>query len=173
MSSTICASAKLHVVGSGRLYDGNATLGPLGIASPDYEKLLAKFVTTQGRRRQDIVFHGILGAEKWRVLRQAKVGVANPSGVGETFCITAAEFGALGVPVVTKRSGGPIDVVEDGVSGLLFDDDKELPGAIVGLLQDESRRQRMGDCAAEIVRSRFDIEVVIGKWQTMIAAALG
>ena len=161
-------TARLHVVGSRRLYNEGAALGPLGLASPRYERQFARYVTEQGRLRQDIVFHGILGADKWRLLREAKVAVTNPTGAGETFCISAAEFGLLGVPVVTRNVGGPIDVVANGVSGILFDDERELPGAVVGLLTDENRRAEMGNNAMARVRSRFDIEVVIEKWHKVI-----
>lgn len=166
-------AARLHVVGSGRLYDHDADLGPLGIASPDYEKMFARYVTRRGRLRDDIVFHGILGSDKWRLLSRASVGVANPSGIGETFCITAAEFGAMGIPVVTRRRGGPIDVIEDGESGLLIDDDRELAAAIVSLLSDGERRRRMGRRAAEIVRARFDIGVVAADWERLLARLTG
>ncbi len=161
-------TARLHVVGSRRLYNEGAALGPLGLASPRYERQFARYVTEQGRLRQDIVFHGILGADKWRLLREAKVAVTNPTGAGETFCISAAEFGLLGVPVVTRNVGGPIDVVANGVSGILFDDERELPEAVVGLLRDENRRAEMGNNAMARVRSRFDIEVVIEKWHKVI-----
>jgi glycosyltransferase involved in cell wall biosynthesis len=165
-------TARLHVVGSRRLYNERAALGPLGLASPRYERQFARYVTEHGRLRKDIVFHGILGVDKWRLLREAKVAVTNPTGAGETFCISAAEFGLLGVPVVTRNAGGPIDVVENGVSGILFDDERELPGAVVGLLRDEKRRAEMGRNAMARVRSRFDIEVVIEKWQKVIEEIL-
>lgn len=165
-------TARLHVVGSGRLYNEEASLGPLGIASADYEQQFAEYVTEHGRLRKDIVFHGILGTDKWRFLRQAKVAITNPTGVGETFCIAAAEFGALGVPVVTRKAGGLIDVVDDGVSGILIDAEHELPEAVVGLLTDENRRVAMGRNAMARIRSRFDIEVVIGKWENTIQEIL-
>jgi len=161
-------TARLHVVGTRRLYNEGAALGPLGLASARYERQFARYVTEQGRPREDIVFHGILGADKWRLLREAKVAVTNPTGAGETFCIGAAEFGLLGVPVVTRNAGGPMDVVASGVSGILFDDERELPEAVVGLLRDENRRAEMGRNAMARVRSRFDIEVVIEKWHQVI-----
>jgi glycosyltransferase involved in cell wall biosynthesis len=165
-------TARLHVVGSRRLYNERAALGPLGLASPRYERRFARYVTEHGRLRADIVFHGILGADKWRLLREAKVAVTNPTGAGETFCISAAEFGLLGVPVVTRNAGGLIDVVENGVSGILFDDERELPEAVVGLLRDANRRAEMGSNAMARVRSRFDIEVVIEKWHKTIEEIL-
>ena len=161
-------TARLHVVGSRRLYNEGAALGPLGFASARYERRFARYVTEHGKLREDIVFHGILGADKWRLLREAKVAVTNPTGAGETFCLSAAEFGLLGVPVVTRNVGGPIDVVESGVSGILFDDERELPEAVVGLLRDENRRAEMGRNAMARVRSRFDIEIVIEKWHKVI-----
>jgi glycosyltransferase involved in cell wall biosynthesis len=161
-------TARLHVVGTRRLYNEFAALGPLGLASPKYERQFARYVTEHRRPREDIVFHGILGADKWRLLREAKVAVTNPTGAGETFCISAAEFGLLGVPVVTRNTGGPIDVVESGVSGILFDDERDLPEAVVGLLRDEDRRAEMGRNAMARVRSRFDIEVVIKRWHKVI-----
>jgi glycosyltransferase involved in cell wall biosynthesis len=161
-------SAKLHVVGTRRLYNEGAALGPLGLASPRYERQFARYVTAHGRLRKDIVFHGILGADKWRLLREAKVAVTNPTGAGETFCLSAAEFGLLGVPVVTRNLGGPIDVVESGVTGILFDDERDLPAAVVGLLRDENLRAEMGRNAMARVRSRFDIEIVMAKWRKVI-----
>ena len=161
-------TARLHVVGTRRLYNECATLGSLGLASPRYERHFARYVTEHGRPREDIVFHGILGAEKWRLLRQAKVAVTNPTGAGETFCISAAEFGLLGVPVVTRNAGGPVDVVANGVSGILFDDERELPGAVVGLLRDDDRRAEMARNAMTRIRSRFDIEIVMKRWHRVI-----
>ncbi len=166
-------TARLHVVGTRRLYNEGAALGPLGLASPRYERQFARYVTEHGKLREDIVFHGILGADKWRLLREAKVGVTNPTGAGETFCISAAEFGQLGVPVVTRNVGGPIDVVESGASGILFDDERDLPEAVVGLLKDEDLRAWMGRNAMTRVRSRFDIEIVIEKWHRVIDGILG
>jgi glycosyltransferase involved in cell wall biosynthesis len=161
-------SARLHVVGTRRLYNEGAALGPLGLASPRYERQFARYVTAHGRLREDIVFHGILGADKWRLLREAKVAVTNPTGAGETFCLSAAEFGLLGVPVVTRNVGGPTDVVESGVTGILFDDERDLPEAVVGLLTDENRRAEMGRNAMARIRSRFDIDIVIAKWRRVI-----
>ncbi len=165
-------TARLHVVGTRRLYNEDAALGPLGLASARYERQFARYLTDQGRPRADIVFHGILGADKWRLLREAKVAVTNPTGVGETFGISAAELGLLGVPVVTRKAGGSIDVVASGVTGILFDDERELPEAVIGLLRDEGRRAEMGRNAITRVRSHFDIEVAIAKWHRIIYGIL-
>jgi len=161
-------TAHLHVVGTGQLYDRNAPLGPLGIASPDYERRFTPFLTEDCTLRKDVTFHGNIGADKLGLLSRAKVAVANPTGIGETFCITALEFGLLGVPVVTKKVGGPVNVVENGVSGLLYDHEDELADAVIALLSDEHLCRTMGHAASERMRALFDIEVVIAKWERVL-----
>jgi glycosyltransferase involved in cell wall biosynthesis len=162
--------AELHVIGSGRLYDREGELGSLGIASPAYEELLRGFVTENGRLRKDIIFHGTLGAEKTELLKRAKVAVANPTGSGETFCLTALEFELLGVPVVTKNVGGPRNVVSNGKTGILYDHERQLPEAVIRLLTDDELRQEMGQNALTYARENFDIEIIIQKWGKIIRA---
>ena len=60
-------------------------------------------------------------------------------GVG----FTALHAMAHGRPVVATRVGGLIDLVEDGVTGLLVDR-SELRAAIARLLEDGELRERLG-----------------------------
>jgi glycosyltransferase involved in cell wall biosynthesis len=159
---------RLHVIGSGQLYNREVKLGPLRVASPEYERLFAGYLTENGQLRADVIFHGTLGAGKAELLKQAKVAVANPTGVGETFCITALEFGLLGVPVVTKNEGGPRNVVSNGQTGMLYDHERELPKAVVHLLTHEALRREMGRKAMTFTREQFDIQVVIQRWERIL-----
>ena len=34
--------------------------------------------------------------------------------------MTVLEASGAGLPVITTRSGGPVEIIEDGVTGLLF-----------------------------------------------------
>lgn len=80
---------------------------------------------------------------------------------GEGFGIVYVEAAAAGLPVVAGDSGGVVDAVHDGVSGLLVDptDASEVAGALRRLLTDEPRRREMS-AAARHWSCRFSWESV-------------
>src|SRR5690606_11760156 len=96
-------TARLHVIGSGQLYDRNCKLGKLCVADERYERMFAKYITDgNGSLLDSVTFHGVLGTEKNNLLSITKVGVPNPSGNTETFGYTALELQAHGALVTTK-----------------------------------------------------------------------
>jgi glycosyltransferase involved in cell wall biosynthesis len=159
--------ATLHIVGSGQLYDRNIPMGPLGIATAAYERRFARYIASGGVLREDVIFHGALGAGKHELLRQAKVAVVNPTGLSETFCLSALEFELLGVPVVTKDLGGPRNVVQDGRTGILYRKESQLGASVVRLLRDEGLRAAMSRNAVAHGRT-FDIAVIVRDWERLI-----
>ncbi|HJM88183.1 MAG TPA: glycosyltransferase family 4 protein [Dehalococcoidia bacterium] len=70
---------------------------------------------------------------------------------------------ASGLAVVATRVGAADQMIEDGVDGLLVDagDAVGLAGALGRLLDDAALRQRLGDAAAQTVRERYGISVVV------------
>jgi len=64
----------------------------------------------------------------------------------EGFGIAFLEANACGKPVVAGRSGGAVDAVKDGETGLLVDprDEKAISGAIERLLCDRDLAERLG-----------------------------
>jgi len=64
---------------------------------------------------------------------------------------------ALGTPVVAAAAGGPLEIVEDGVSGMLTPpgDEEALAEAIVSLLLDPGLRREMAGRARRRIEERF------------------
>lgn len=78
-------------------------------------------------------------------------------GDTEGFGIVYLEANLLGKPVVAGRSGGVVDAVEDGVSGLLVQphDIHAVSGALIELLRDEARAAQLGEAGRRRVLERF------------------
>jgi glycosyltransferase involved in cell wall biosynthesis len=78
--------------------------------------------------------------------------------VFEALGISLVEAAACGLPAVASRTGGIVDVVEDGRSGLLVAPGRasELASALASLESDASRREAMGDRARDVALARFD-----------------
>ena len=78
------------------------------------------------------------------------------TGEEETFGQTLQEAHASGLPVVAPRAGGPVDLVEHGVTGYLFDagGDEQLRAFVEALALDLSLRARMGEAGRRSVLGR-------------------
>ena len=86
----------------------------------------------------------------------ASLDVFVHTGRHETYCQSAQEALASGVPVVAPRAGGPIDVVADGEAGFLYEpgDGADLAAYVDKLASDPLLRRRMGLAARRSVAGR-------------------
>lgn len=159
-------NAKLYVLGGANLYERNAQTGNFGIANPTYEKRFMSFLLDkQGKTLNSVEFCGVLnGKKKTDLISRCKVGVVNPSGFGETFCISAIEFSALHVPVVTVKKNALLETVIDQQTGLLFKHKNQLAQTIVKLLKDNELNRLLGESGAIYVREQFDILKICKRW---------
>jgi len=89
---------------------------------------------------------------------QRRAGVVVQKSIAEGFGLTVAEAMWKSRPVVASRVGGIEDQIENGNSGVLIDDPKDLPAfgsAIVALLNDPGRATRLGRKARLRVMHEF------------------
>lgn len=139
-------SARLAIVGDGPLREElQSQARALG---------LAEAVQFHGVRRNDEVLS---------LVRQAAVmvvpSVTGSDGDSEGFGIVNIEAGAQGVPVVGYRSGGIVEAIEDGYSGLLCEE-RDVDGLvrhICTLLESRHLREKVGRQARRYVEDRFDL----------------
>jgi len=91
----------------------------------------------------------------------ARADVFALPSTGEGFGLVFLEAMAFGRPVVAAACGGTIDLVEDGVNGLLVPprDTARLAEALGRLLRDGALRGELGRRGAEIVRRKFQFGV--------------
>jgi phosphatidylinositol alpha 1,6-mannosyltransferase len=152
--------------------DGRLLVGYVGRLAPEKELELLTYLSgdhryalvvvgggpEEGRLRRllpDAHFLGVLhGIELGRAY--ASLDVFVHTGRHETYCQSAQEALASGVPVVAPRSGGPIDVVDDGVAGFLYEpgDGDDLGGYVDRLARDPAFRRRMAVAARRSVEGR-------------------
>lgn len=154
--------AELYVIGSGKLYDKNSQLGSFGIADSLYEEQFMHYLCQDGKIIPSVHFMGDMGIEKNEILLQTKVGVPNPSGITETFCISAVEMQAMGAMVTTINYPGFIDSVKNGY---LYKRPVQLAQAVIRLLK-EGRNDY--EASMNYLENNFSFESVVLKWETFL-----
>jgi phosphatidylinositol alpha 1,6-mannosyltransferase len=103
----------------------------------------------------DAHFLGLLHGEELATA-YASLDVFVHTGRHETFCQSAQEALASGVPVVAPRQGGPIDVVDDRVDGFLYTpgDRRQLHAIVDRLVGDDDMRATMAAAGLAKVQGR-------------------
>jgi glycosyltransferase involved in cell wall biosynthesis len=83
----------------------------------------------------------------------------NPSFPAEPFGMSIIEAMALGKPVIATDSGGPREIIEQGISGILVEPDRPdaLADAIRGIIHDNNKLMKIGINARKRVLDKFEI----------------
>jgi phosphatidyl-myo-inositol dimannoside synthase len=136
----------------------------------DIERLAAE----QGVRDAIRLCGTVSDEERDQLLNRAHVfampGRLPANGGGDGFGIVYLEAGVHGLPVVAGRSGGALDAVIDGTTGLLVDstDQVQVGDAISRLLIDRPSAARMGAAGSEHARE-FAWPKIAGRVEQLIA----
>jgi glycosyltransferase involved in cell wall biosynthesis len=148
----LCPEARLRIVGDGA---DRARLERMA-----QERGVAARVTFLGELREEAVR---------REYEEAAVFVLPSKKEG--FGIVYLEAMSYGLPVVAARAGGTLDVVEDGVTGILVppDEPAQLASAVGGLLLLPEERAALGAAGRRRVEERFLFSHFAARWQRWIA----
>ncbi len=159
--------AQLYVIGSGKLYDKNASLGSYGLASPEFEALFMPWlVDDEGKILPSVHFLGLLGVEKYDVLGKCKVGVPNPTGNTECLPITTIEIQLMGCNITTIYHPAYLDTVVN--RDYLYNRTSQLAQYIINRLM--APRDSVEETYRQL-RDKFNEEKTIKRWEHILTTA--
>lgn len=154
--------AKLYVMGNG-LYGGKND-------QDKYIKYCNRFL--KGDLRNTVKYLGVLGDEKEDLYKEITVGVSNPTGRTETFCLSAVEFEAHKIPVVTYNGFGLLDTVLQDKCGYRIKGSKALAEKIILLIEDQAMNKKLGENGRMFVNSKFTPEHIMPKWYWLLTEGI-
>ncbi len=121
--------------------------------SPEYAASLERLVSTLGLSEFVTMTGQVPDAAPFTELMDVSVNASDP----EPFGIVLIEAMSAGVPVVAVGRGGPLDIVEHGVSGVLASsaEPSALASAVEPLIQDPEFRERIAREGLRRYHERF------------------
>ncbi|MDQ2835435.1 MAG: glycosyltransferase [Acidobacteriota bacterium] len=157
MLSRICVEKNLHVgLDAARAAGMPVILAGQVFAYPEHMRYFACEV--EPRLGRGARFVGpVGGAAKARLLGRARC-LLLPTLAPETSSLVAMEAFAAGTPVVAMRSGAIPEIVEDGLTGFLVDDGKEMTAAIARVGEID------GAVCRRVARERFSAEGMVERY---------
>ena len=161
--------AQLYIFGGANVWNANAKLGSGGYADPFYERVLQKRLKKLSHP-ENIHF---MGAKGWDFIDSFiptfRLGIVNPSHYrrDETFCLSAIEMAAHGLPVVSRqRHDGLATTVFHNKTGYLEKNDKEIADRIISIVSDPEKSRKMGLAGREYAEA-FLAKTVVPKWREL------
>ncbi|MDN0196665.1 glycosyltransferase [Streptomyces sp. S.PNR 29] len=136
---------------------------------------LERRVTAWAAGRDDVRYVGLLDPAESRRAVARSVAVVAPSMALETFGLVVAEGMAAGVPAVAAGHGAFVELVEDGVTGLLHrpGDAASLADRIRRITAEPTRNGEMGRAARRRYEQHFSpsvgLERLVEGYRTAIA----
>lgn len=89
------------------------------------------------------------------ILMNSKVLVMTSRWEGTPMC--AIEAMILGIPIVSTPTDGLVDLVENGITGILSNDDNKLAESIIEIMSDDTMREKMGYAAQKTGNNLMDL----------------
>ncbi len=92
---------------------------------------------------------------------------------GEGFGLVFLEAMAHAKPVIARRAAAAAEVIVDGQTGVLVDDERALAPAMISMLRDPDRAHAMGRAGLERLREAYSFESFTSRIEAALVAAAG
>lgn len=126
----------------------------VGNGKPEYEKKLRSRIQKYGLKHVKLLgYH----SDVQEILKTMDVGII--ASEYEGFGLVTVEYMLHHLPVIGRSSGGTAEIVEDGVTGCLYDEKDGLVAAMKLMMEDEERRKRMGEAGYLRAKNHFTEEM--------------
>lgn len=137
----------------------------VGDGNADYARELRMLCDRLGVA-EDVVFAGFRSDVSEMM---ASFDVYTLTSRSEGFSLSTIEAMASGLPVVATRCGGPEQILDDGVTGLLVENGSAIAvaGAIERLRRDPSERGRFAVAARDAVLRRYTVEAQVRAYEEL------
>jgi glycosyltransferase involved in cell wall biosynthesis len=142
------------------------------VQGKDYLEEIRRLVRSLGVEKA-VVFTGFR-EDIPRILSELDLLVL-PSLFGEGSSLTVLEAMGLGRPVVTTATEGNVELIEDGVTGILVPpgDHTALAKAVVSILRDRERAAEIGASARRRVQERFTADRMSAHYSALFEEVAG
>ncbi|MEJ8734542.1 glycosyltransferase [Mediterraneibacter sp. ICN-202921] len=82
--------------------------------------------------------------------------------------LSVIEAMAAGLPIVTTKAGGVVNLVKDGQNGILVDvgDEEAISDAVLNLIKDSEKRQEMGEKSQELAKE-YSVERMVEEYEKL------
>lgn len=162
--------AQLYIFGGANVWNSNAVVENNKVADKYYDRIIQKRLIKLNHP-ENIHF---LGAKGWDLIdlyiSTFRVGIVNPSHYmrDETFCLSAVEMAAHGLPVVSRhRDDGLKTTVINGETGFLEKNDKKIAERIIQIISSKDMSQQLGRTGRDYSK-QFVIKKTIDKWHELV-----
>jgi glycosyltransferase involved in cell wall biosynthesis len=104
-------NAHLDVIGSTQTYTGEEPESKKIPTTTAYANKILKFIPREDLLNKHVVFHGNLGEEKFKIIKNAHLAILNPTGKSEAFPASPIECLMCGTPVIASSDYGMSDIM--------------------------------------------------------------
>jgi glycosyltransferase involved in cell wall biosynthesis len=111
-----------------------------------------------------IIQPGLLSDDKTILSFYASMDILISASLSESFGLSIAEAGALGIPSIVQNGSGSSEIIIDGLNGLVANDEAEFISKLIEFSTNFSLREKLSNNIKTYARENWHIEKVASRY---------